>query len=283
MYFETEEEVLRWFESEPRALTPEFLASIPWEDVKKTPLDARLVPVIRYMRDIETFVPLYYAELMASPTGKDPHIRKFMERWAEEEPTHGLLLDRFLKEAGADSDPQWKEHAFANIPFVCKINRQVKWLASHLIGKPFCAVHMTWGAINEQTTLIGYKRLWETAKHPVLEHILRGIVREEARHALFYWSMARVKLLKYPVGKKIARALIDRLWAPVGEGEKPKDEADYVIAMLFKGEEGIRFAHRHVTERIAQLPGFDGLMKITDRIAEAAMRGCLPTTTERAA
>jgi hypothetical protein len=38
---------------------------------------------------------------------------------------------------------------------------------------------MTFGAIHEMSTTQGYRRLIELADHPVLNHILRGIIREE--------------------------------------------------------------------------------------------------------
>ncbi len=55
------------------------------------------------MRDIESFTELYYRELLRTPTGKDPVIRKFMDRWNEEEAEYGNLINRFLNEAGHDT------------------------------------------------------------------------------------------------------------------------------------------------------------------------------------
>src|SRR3989338_1212602 len=280
MYFENEADILHWYESEPRTIDAAFMASIHWADVKTSPIDPALAPVIRYMRDVETFTDIYHREAATSPTGKDPHIKAFMDRWSQEEPVHGLLLDRFLKQAGLDEDADWKQKAYARIPLRYRIEtRIIRWMTK-IVGNRFAAVHMVWGAINEQCTLIGYKRLWETAKHPVLEHILRGIVREEARHSLFYWSMARVKLLKIKGAQRLARRIIEKYWSPVGEGTKPRDEADHVIAILFPGHEGVALMHKYVNERIAQLPGFDGLMRITNRIAEASLR--IPNTTPTA-
>src|SRR3989338_8719686 len=151
MYFDREEDVLHWYESEPRALSPEFLASIPWGEVKQYPIDPALAPVIRYMRDVETFTDLYPREAAGSPTGKDPHIKAFMDRWSQEEPVHGLLLDRFLKEAGLDEDTDWKAKAYANIPLRYRIEtRIIRWMTK-IVGNRLAAVHMVWGAINERS------------------------------------------------------------------------------------------------------------------------------------
>jgi hypothetical protein len=69
--FETNLDVLNWYEKQPRALTKEFLDSIRWEDVKKYPLDKRFVPVLFYMRDVESLTDIYYKQLLRTPTGKD--------------------------------------------------------------------------------------------------------------------------------------------------------------------------------------------------------------------
>ena len=108
MTFETNKDVLDWYEKQPRTLTKEFIGNIAWEDVKKYPLDKKFVPVLLYMRDVETLTDMYYAELRRTPTGKDPIINKFMERWSVEEQTHGELLNRFLNEAGIETSDKWQ-------------------------------------------------------------------------------------------------------------------------------------------------------------------------------
>ena len=63
MTFETNKDVLDWYERQPRALTREFIDEIPWRDVKNYPLDRRFVPVLMYMRDIEILTEMYHEEL----------------------------------------------------------------------------------------------------------------------------------------------------------------------------------------------------------------------------
>ena len=107
MTFETNRDVLDWYEKQPRTLTEEFISGINWQDVKKHSLDKKFIPVLLYMRDVEALTDMYYEELRRTPTGKDPIIRKFMERWSVEEQTHGELLNRFLNEAGYETDEKW--------------------------------------------------------------------------------------------------------------------------------------------------------------------------------
>jgi len=51
--FETDREVLDWYERQPRALMKEFVDSIPWPDVRNYELNPDFVPVLVYMRDVE--------------------------------------------------------------------------------------------------------------------------------------------------------------------------------------------------------------------------------------
>ena len=98
--FETDKEVLDWYEKQPRALSKEYVNSIKWNEIKNYEINPAFIPVLVYMRDIEYFTDMYYQELRRTPTGKDPIIRKFMDRWSIEELHHGNLLNRFLEEAG---------------------------------------------------------------------------------------------------------------------------------------------------------------------------------------
>ena len=267
MIFKTEQEALEWFEKDQRILTDQFIQTIPWHEVKNHPVAENLIPVLRYMRDIEACTEVYYQELCKSPTAKNKAIRRFMDRWSKEEPTHAELLHRFLSEAGIQEE-SWKQTVFGSISKQYRVKAFLQMCLAHVVGKRFGAVHMVWGAINEYCTLIGYKRLWEKAKHPVLEYILRAIVREEARHAFFYWSVARIYLDRHRLMRPVTRFIINHFWSPVGQGIKPKEAANYLVKQLFDGKDGLDFIHIHVNQRIAQLPGLDDLIRITERIAE---------------
>lgn len=267
MLFETSQEALRWYESEERVLTPAFLNSIPWGDVRKHELPAAFVPVMRYMRDIERFTGVYYEELMKTPTGKDPYIQQFMDRWSTEEPTHSMLLDRFLEEAGYPSEDAWWEKAQAAVPRAYHVMGPIKTLLAKGFGEHFSAVHMTWGAINEYSTLTGYQRLWNLAQHPVLEHILRAIAREEARHSFFYWSVARVKLNNSPLRQHLTRFIVNHFWSPVGQGIKRKADTDLVVRTLFRDTPGVAILEQQVSRRIRELPGLATLNAITETVA----------------
>ena len=270
MNFETNSDVLRWYEKQPRTLTDEFIGTIDWSSVGKYPLDEKFVPVLLYMRDVETLTDVYYEELRRTPTGKDPIIRKFMERWSVEEQTHGELINRFLNEAGIPTEDKWQKQVINSVSTSYTVTNYLITTLASLIGKRFTATHMAFGAIHEMSTTQGYRRLSELADHPVLSQILTGIIREESAHTTFYRSVARIELQKSEISRKLSRFLIKHFYTPVGGGAKPADELSYTIATLFGGEGGMKYINQNVSEKIQTLPGFNGLTKVGDKISEIA-------------
>ncbi|MGB7070568.1 MAG: acyl-ACP desaturase [Pyrinomonadaceae bacterium] len=268
MIFETKQEVLDWYEKQPRALTAEFLANIPWCDVKDHTLDPRFVPVLRYMRDVETLTDMYYREMNRTPTGRDPVISKFMERWGVEEITHGEVLNRFLNEAGYPTDADWQQSVRSGVSMAYNVNTYLITALTNLIGKKFTATHMTFGAIHEMTTAQSYRRLMELADHPVLTPILKAIIREESAHTHFYWSVARIELKRNELAKKIARFVVGHFWYPVGQGSKPKAQTDYAVSTLFGQDGGVELIDKTVTQRVRLLPGFSDLTNVTEQIGK---------------
>lgn len=272
MAFETKKDVLDWYERQPRTLTDEFIGQIAWHDVKNYELDKKFVPVLLYMRDVEVLTDMYYRELRRTPTGKDKYISKFMERWGIEEITHGEVLNRFLNEAGIETDKNWKEEVQKSVSKFYHANTYLITTLTNLIGRQFTATHMTFGAIHEMSTGQGYRRLMKMANHPVLTEILTAILREESAHTKFYLSVAKIELQKSTFAQKVSRFIVNKFWTPVGQGAKPKAQTDYTIGTLFNGKEGFEWIERNVSQKIQSLPGFAGLTKITDTVAQIQNR-----------
>ena len=270
MTFETNKDVLDWYERQERTLTPDFVSSITWHTIKDHPIDERFIPVLFYMRDVETLTDMYHRELLRTPTGKDPHISKFMERWGLEEITHGEVLNRFLNELGHETDEKWQTQVRRAVTLAYRANSRLITTLTNLVGRKFTATHMSFGAIHEMSTTQGYRRLMKLANHPVLTRLLEAIIREESAHTHFYWSVARLELKKNEVARRIARFIVDHFWTPVGQGSIPKKRTDYMIATLFGDPDGIEAADKTVTQRIAHLRGFADLTTINDAVKKVA-------------
>lgn len=270
MNFETKEDVLKWYEKQERSLTDDFIESIEWDKVREYPFDEKLIPVILYMRDVETLTDMYWQELRRTPTGRDPVISKFMERWGIEEVTHGEVLNRFLDEVGHEAGDDWQKKIRQNVSTGYHVGTYLITLITNLLGSRFTGTHMTFGAIHEMTTGQAYRRMIEIADHPVLTQILKAIIREESAHTQFYWSMARLELRNNDTAQKLARKVIENFYYPVGQGSLKKARTKHVVSMLFGESDALKSLDTTVTRRVQKLPGFDGVTKITEKIGEVA-------------
>jgi hypothetical protein len=230
------------------------LSAIDWEDVARHSLPVEAVRTLRYMQDIESHTIIYLRMLLATRAVDDPEVATFLACWLYEETFHGIALARFLDAAGYPVPPRATPRGQEPL-----LKRLEGWATAQVsrAWPDFCAVHMTWGAINELTTLTAYRRLTTVANHPVLSDLLERIMRDESRHFFFYFRQAEIRLQR-PRTARIARLLVDRFWAPVGTGVQPTEELRFVAAYLFSGDEG-RAAARKVDDTIRRLPGFDNV------------------------
>ena len=227
------------------------LDAIPWAEVPKYELPAPAVRSLMYMQDIESHTIIYLRSLLATRAVDDPEVATFLACWLHEETFHGIAISRFLEHAGHPVPPRAMPRGQEPI-----VKRLESW-ATSMVSKAwpdFCAVHMTWGAINELTTLTGYLRLKTVAHHPVLDELLETIMRDESRHFFFYYRQAEMRLRK-PAVARVARLLVDRFWAPVGSGVGSDDDLKFMAAYLFSGPDGRAHA-RKVDDTLRKLPGF---------------------------
>jgi hypothetical protein len=230
------------------------LDAIAWTEVAKYPVSPAVIRTLTFMQDIESHTIIYLRSLLATRAIDEPEVATFLACWVHEEIFHGLALARFLEAAGHPLGPRAVPRGQE------PLSKQVEGLATSVVSKlwpDFCAVHMTWGAINELTTLTGYRRLSAIAGHPVLSLLLERIVLDESRHFFFYYRQAETRLRSRGVAR-IARALVNRFWAPVGSGVGPDADLRFIARYLFGDDEG-QAAVRKIDDTIRRLPGFEGV------------------------
>jgi len=228
------------------------LSAFPWDDVPHHPVSAEAVRTLRYMQDIESHTIIYLRELLATRAVDDPEVATFLACWLYEETFHGIALARFLEAAGHPVGP--REQPRGQDPWIKRLEATGMSIVSKA-WPDFCAAHMTWGAINELTTLTGYRRLAAVARHPVLTELLDAIVLDESRHFFFYYRQADIRLRRSPNAARVARLLVDKFWAPVGSGVQPRRELEFLARYLFVDADG-RAAMRKADDTIRRLPGF---------------------------
>src|SRR5215813_2099870 len=208
------------------------LTGIAWENIPRHPLPADAVRALRYMQDIEIHTIIYLRQLLSTRAIDDPEVATFLACWVYEETFHGRALARFLEAAGHTT--------VARVRSKRSLAQWIEDWGTSLVARrweSFVAVHMTWGAINELTTLSAYQRLSARARHPVLSELLPRIMRDESRHFTFYYRQAE-RWLARRGAQRTARLLIDRFWSPVGSGVQPTEETRFLASYLFDGAEG---------------------------------------------
>src|SRR5438094_1018999 len=121
------------------------LTGIDWTEVPRHPLPAQAVRTLLYMQDIESHTIVYLRSLLATRAIDDPEVSTFLACWLYEETFHGIALARFLEAAAAPLPPRATPRGQESMA------KRIEAAATAMVSKAwpdFCAVHMTWGAIN---------------------------------------------------------------------------------------------------------------------------------------
>ena len=262
------------------------LSEVPWERVHDAPLTAAEVRCLLYMMDVESHTVIFLRDLLATQAAFDPDVTAFLSCWNFEELWHGEAFSRLLGEAGIGIAPD-QERVRHDSVYPSRRQRNhwirrrlgMKGYVSHLgtlVGsaltdRDFVAIHMTWGAVNELTTLQAYRRMIAMTSNETLAEVLRAIIKQERRHFAFYRAQAKMRLADSPRARRMVRWSMDHLWAPVGTGVRPQEETDFVATHLFTDAEGVIML-KEMDDTVAALPGLEGTRYLTDAAREAAAR-----------
>ena len=210
----------------------------------------------------------------------------FLSCWVYEELWHGEAFSDFLRAYGLEvpAEPKLPD---GSTPMPTRPNRVARFreqmgvghklfllptMLASLVMRDFVALHMTWGAINELTTLTGYHQLMRRSSHPVLHEMLRRIIQDERRHFAFYRAQAKARMEGNPRAGKIVRMGLNAFWTPVGAGVKSQEEVDALAIYLFGDSPAGREGAREVDSTIAELPGLEGLTLLEDALDAALAR-----------
>src|SRR5437762_1448450 len=162
------------------------ISGVRWEDVRKYPLSKGDLFCLHYMMDIENHVSLYLSHLLVTRACMDPILTAFLACWNYEELWHGENIGRLLNLYGIEFDTQERiANVRANLGFQNSLSLMSTMAGSWLL-KDFSAVYLTIGAINELSTLTGYRALIRKSGHPVLKALLSRIIQDERSDHEFY-------------------------------------------------------------------------------------------------
>jgi rubrerythrin len=270
------------------------LSGVEWHRIGEHPISVAEARCLAYMMDIESHTVIFLRDLLATRAAFEPDVTAFLSCWVYEELWHGEAFSRFLGEAGYRLAPDG-ERSWGDAPYPSRVARNgwirrklsAKGYWSHIgtlfgsaLYREFVALHMTWGAVNELSTLESYHRLIAQTRNPVLVDLLTRIIKDERRHFAFYRSQARMRLARSSRARRVTRWAMERLWAPVGTGVRPQEETDFVVCRLFGDADGLAAA-REMDAIIGELPGFAGSRIYERALREALQRYGPPTAGSR--
>jgi hypothetical protein len=130
---------------------------------------------------------------------------------------------------------------------------------------------MTWGAINELSTLTGYQALITRANHPLLTVLLSRIIKDERRHFSFYFNQSRARLRPRPA-QVLTSILVRHFWSPVGSPVRGNSDLRRMCAYLFGDDLGL-YRLSELDSVVARLPGLEWF--------DLTSRYCLPSPSPR--
>jgi len=247
------------------------LSDVRWDRIADAPITEAEARCLAYMMDIESHTVVFLRDLLATRVAFEPDVTAFLSCWVYEELWHGEAFSRFLGESGWELAPD-RERVAVDRSYPSRVarNRSIrsrlgskgtgKMLGTMLgsaIVRDFVALHMTWGAANELSTLTAYHRLIARTKNQELVNLLSAIIKDERRHFAFYRGQARLRLGRSRSARRVTRWAMEHLWEIVGSGVRPQAETDFVVLHLFGDQDG-RVAAREMDATMAELPGMRG-------------------------
>jgi rubrerythrin len=252
-------------------------ADLDWTEVKRVGLTPDEVFILTYFSDIEGQTILYLRDLLHTDAVSDPDTIAFLSMWNYEEYFHGEALARLLAECGHSLEKDRIAQVRKKAKFREKLEAMGATLLSKVFRRHFPAVFMSWGALNEITTLRGYEQLGAQTQNPVLKTLCERIAKQERRHFAWYFNSARERLQASPAAQRLVRLLLKKFWSPVGAGVKSAEEVARLVQLLFGEVRGKQIA-QGIDEILESLPGLQGLSLMSRYMDQAFDTPLFPLT-----
>jgi hypothetical protein len=234
------------------------LDAFDWSRARADELAPEFERAMVYMLRIEAQTLFYVRDLLNTRTAFIPDIASFLAVWLYEEERHSRMFIRFLRERGievpADDRGRVRRASVAGVREWLEA-AGARWMAR--ATEHFVAVHMTWGAIQELSTIHAYERMGERCGHPFLRELCQSIAKDERRHYAFYFNQAQ-RFLQPRAAQRLTRFVLGHWWKPVGFGVHSDQHATFMVDFFYGDAEGLRVA-RQMDDTIGRLPGLEGL------------------------
>lgn len=230
------------------------LSEFDFSDAQQYPLTSDEIRCLEYMMDVESSTIVYLRALLRTCIIDDPEAVAFLSCWAYEEYFHGRTIGEFLRASGVEV----RKDRYVEVRHDASIRERLEEMGASIMCRTTChfhAAYLTWGAVQELTTLEGYGVLIARTANPLLKSILTRIIKDERRHFSFYYNKARVSL-QAVAAQRLTKLLLKKFWTPVGSGVKHDPDVEWMIRFVFGDKAGTAVARR-IDVTIARLPGLD--------------------------
>lgn len=233
---------------------------LDWELARKIGLPPNEVESLLYFADIESQTVHYFLEVAKLKVSRDPELLTFLTMWNYEEYFHSYAITHALVNCGIEV-PSATERASvvrSGARFKAKFEDVAQGMIAMAAPKPFIALWMFWGALQECLTTQAYEELATNTKNPVVAELCRRIAKQERRHFAYYFGQAKKKLEGQPKTQQFVRWIANTFYAPVGGGVKTDAEGAQLVAKLFP-KDRIFEVMGYIEKKMALLPGMHGL------------------------
>ncbi len=233
---------------------------LDWETAKKIGLTQQEVDSLLYFADIESQTVHYFLEVSKLKVARDPELLTFLTMWNYEEYFHAYAITHALERCGVEVPPASlrASEVRSGARFKAKFEDVAQGMIARVAPKPFIALWMFWGSLQECLTTQAYEELATNTKNPVLAELCRRIAKQERRHFAYYFGQAKKKLEGQPKTQQFVRLIANQFYAPVGGGVKTDAEGAQLVAKLFP-KERIFEVMSYIEKKMALLPGMEGL------------------------
>jgi len=170
-------------------------------------------------------------------------------QWGKEEDRHGRIFAGIAGRCGIPIEPP-------SVPPNFGVPAWQRFAEEYVLRDHFIPTHMAWGVASELMTRWAYGLLIDRAEDPLFRKLMTMIMREESIHLAAYKGFARALLAESPLSRIVARQIVGRFWAPVGNEENSRETTR--AAVRFVDAEIPRFAHQ-VESTVWSIPGFHGV------------------------
>ncbi len=250
-------------------------SDLDWAEAKRVGLTPDERFVLTYFSDIESQTIRYLRTLLQMKIAFRPAVAAFLTTWSYEEFFHGHALARLMAECGHPLEADRVERVQGKARFNEWLEAVFGPLLSRLFADQFPAVYMSFGAIQEMTTLRGYERLSASTRNPILKTLCERIAKQERRHFAWYFNHAKEYLDASGFARGLARKLLEFNWVPVGAGVKSEAEVQRLFSILFPSEHGEKLV-REVDAKMGLLPGLAGIRLMQSYFEKACRKGSAP-------